>query len=128
MAVSPLSPIAAPAMTPVTPSPALPVDPALIGTPAAAADDSADTNNAPRQDQPQRPTPSLEKALEEINGQMQAWSTQLQFKMDPDAQRLVVTIVDAETGDTLRTIPSDAVLRIAKMIIKMQGNAVETAA
>ncbi|CFW11514.1 flagellar protein [Bordetella pertussis] len=36
--------------------------------------------------------------------------------------------MDAETGDVLRTIPSEAVIRIAKMIVKMQGNAVETTA
>jgi len=129
MAVTPLNPAAHAAFSPAVATPAVPADPALLGTPAAAASDSSGAKDSTSyQDQPKPSAPSLEKALEEINSQMQAWSTQLQFKMDPDAQRLVVTIVDSETGDTLRTIPSDAVLRVAKMIVKLQGNAVETAA
>ncbi|MFQ6689169.1 flagellar protein FlaG, partial [Bordetella pertussis] len=80
------------------------------------------------QDQYGAPKLPMDRALEEINAQLKAWSTQLQFEIDPDVHQVVVSIVDAETGDVLRTIPSEAVIRIAKMIVKMQGNAVETTA
>jgi len=130
MAVSPLHPVAAPALSPTAAIPVAPVDAGPVATPAAASADSAGTHDSTSQQrqQPGTTRPSLEKALEEINSQMQAWSTQLQFKMDPDVHRLVVTVIDSETGDTLRTIPSEAVLKIAKMIMKFQGNAVETKA
>jgi flagellar protein FlaG len=48
--------------------------------------------------------------------------------MDEDAQRLVVSIVDNETGEVLRKVPSDAVLQVAKMIVQMQGGGVNTKA
>jgi flagellar protein FlaG len=44
--------------------------------------------------------------------------------MDDEAQRLVVSIVDNTTGEVLRTVPSDAVIQIAKMIVQLQGNQV----
>lgn len=74
------------------------------------------------------PQSSLEKALESINNSLKAWSTGMRFEMDEEAQRLVVSIVDSETGDVLRTIPSEAVLRVAKMIAQLQGSGVNTQA
>lgn len=68
----------------------------------------------------------LDDTLEELNQRMQAWSTGLKFSMDEDAQRLVVSIVDTATGDVIRTVPSDAVLKVAKMIVQMQGQMVDT--
>lgn len=67
-------------------------------------------------------------ALEKVNQAMQAWSTGMRFEMDEDAQRLVVSIVDNETGEVLRKVPSDAVLQVAKMIVQMQGSGVDTQA
>lgn len=67
---------------------------------------------------------NLDKALEGLNQSMQAWSTGIRFNIDEEAQRLVVSIVDNSTGEVLRTVPSDAVIQIAKMIVQLQGNAV----
>ena len=74
----------------------------------------------------QAETKQLDDTLEELNQRMQAWSTGLKFSMDEDAQRLVVSIVDTATGDVIRTVPSDAVLKVAKMIVQMQGQMVDT--
>ena len=76
----------------------------------------------------QPPKSSLEKALESVNDSLKAWSTGLRFDMDEDAQRLVVSIVDSASGDVVRTIPSEAVLRVAKMIVQLQGSGVDTQA
>ncbi|AHV94149.1 flagellar protein FlaG [Bordetella holmesii] len=85
-----------------------------------AVDDPA--ADAPRQ------TASADLALQEINQQLQAWSTELQFEMDPDLNRIVISVRDAESGEVLRTIPSEAVMRYAKTIVTLQGNTVETTA
>lgn len=77
---------------------------------------------------PEPPKSSLEKALDSINESLKAWSTGMRFEMDQDAHRLVISIVDNDTGKVLRTIPSDAVLRIAKMIVQLQGAGVDTKA
>jgi len=71
---------------------------------------------------------SLDKALESVNHSLEAWSTGMRFEMDEDAQRLVVSIIDSTTGEVLRTVPSDAVLRVAKMIVQLQGSGVDTQA
>lgn len=75
-----------------------------------------------------QPESALEKALTEVNDHLQAWSTSMRFDMDKEAQRLVVSIVDTASGKVLRTIPSDAVLQVARMIVKLQGASVDTQA
>lgn len=71
---------------------------------------------------------ALEQALEQVNNNLQAWSTGMRFDVDEDAQRVVISIVDGSTGEVLRTVPSDAVLRVAKMIVQLQGTLVDTKA
>jgi len=70
----------------------------------------------------------LEHALEDVNNALKAWSTGMRFDIDPEAQRVVVSIVDSTTGEVLRTVPSDAVIKIAKMIVQLQGQGVRTSA
>ena len=67
----------------------------------------------------------LDDTIEELNQRMQAWSTGLKFSVDEDAQRVVVSIVDTATGDVIRTVPSDAVLKVAKMLVPIQGQIVD---
>lgn len=111
-----------------------PIPPATR-VPAAADARSADTSTAGRESrlpgdkaQMGRSPSALEKALESVNSNLQAWSTGMRFEMDEDAQRLVVSIIDSATGEVLRTIPSDAVLKVAKMIVQLQGTGVDTRA
>ena len=70
----------------------------------------------------------LDDTIEELNQRMQAWSTGLRFSVDEDAQRVVVSIVDTASGEVIRTVPSDAVLKVAKMIVQLQGQIVDTKA
>ncbi|WP_144641513.1 flagellar protein FlaG [Bordetella genomosp. 13] len=127
MAVSPLHPaVSAPVAQAAAPIAPIVVDSAVAVTPAAGATDGNGARDA-ASDPSQQPQ-TIEKALDDINEQMKAWATQLQFEIDPDINRVVVSVVDSKSGDVVRTIPSDAVLRIAKMIVKLQGNAVETSA
>jgi flagellar protein FlaG len=71
---------------------------------------------------------AIESALELVNNNLKAWSTGMRFDIDEDAQRVVISIVDTSTGEVLRTVPSDAVLRVAKMIVQLQGTVVNTKA
>ena len=71
---------------------------------------------------------SLDTALEQLNENMKAWSTGVRFDVDPDSQRLVVSLVNNESGEVIRTVPSDAVLQISRMIAKFQGNSINTKA
>lgn len=101
-------------------------DPAQAVTAVETALDARlNSQNAQKDTQHAEPK-QLDETLEELNQRMQAWSTGLKFSMDEDAQRLVVSVVDTATGDVIRTVPSDAVLKVAKMIVQMQGQMVDT--
>ncbi|QQB34095.1 flagellar protein FlaG [Achromobacter deleyi] len=125
MAVTPL----APATFAPVPIAAVPVaaDPSVTVAPPAASTNSSGADSATSEQSNSQKLP-LDKALDEINEQMKAWSTQLQFEVDPDVHQVVVSVVDAKSGDVIRTIPSEAVLKIAKMIVNMQGNGIKTSA
>lgn len=101
-----------------TPSPDVRVPP----SPQASNSNTASDGNTHSSEH----TEPLPKALGSLNQQLQAWATGMRFDIDQDAQRVVVSIIDNETGDVLRTVPSDAVLRVAKMIVQLQGNGVDT--
>ncbi|SHI18931.1 flagellar protein FlaG [Pollutimonas bauzanensis] len=104
-------------------------EPAVQVTPSGEALNSGGAATAPRQPQDADANPnSLEKALEDVNDNMKAWATGMRFDVDPDAQRVVVSIIDSATGEVLRTVPSDAVIRVAKMIVQLQGQVVNTKA
>ena len=125
MAVTPL----APATFAPAPIAAVPIvaDPSVTVAPPAASTNSSGTDSATSEQSNSQKLP-LDKALDEINEQMKAWSTQLQFEVDPDVHQVVVSVVYAKSGDVIRTIPSEAVLKIAKMIVNMQGNGIKTSA
>ncbi|CAB3635174.1 flagellar protein FlaG [Achromobacter sp. ACM04] len=125
MAVIPIAPPSfAPA--PAAPAPVAP-DPTVSVLPAAAATNSGASDSATSDQSDSQKLP-LDKALDEINDQMKAWSTQLQFEIDPNVHQVVVSVIDAESGDVIRTIPSETLLKIAKMIVNMQGNGIKTTA
>lgn len=112
---------------PVQPDPAAQVTPADDAQ-SGRFDKQADSRELGLRQPIEPPKSSLEKALESVNDSLKAWSTGMRFEMDEDAQRLVVSIVDSSTGEVLRTIPSEAVLRVAKMIVQLQGSGVDTQA
>lgn len=104
-------------------------EPAVTVTPASNAEGTGSATTAPQDKEAAFYSPnSLEKALEDVNNNMKAWATGMRFDVDADANRVVVSIIDSATGEVLRTVPSDAVIRVAKMIVQMQGNAVNTKA
>lgn len=71
---------------------------------------------------------TLEKTIESLNENLKAWSTGMKFEIDDELERVVVSIVDTKSGDVLRKVPSDAVLKVAKMIVQMQGSGIDTQA
>lgn len=103
-------------------------NPALAVTAATETFNSNITTADQRQKFPDHELNPLEKALKLVNSSMDAWSTGMRFDIDPDTERVVVSIVDSATGTVLRTVPTEAVLRVAKMIIQLQGKSINTQA
>jgi flagellar protein FlaG len=63
----------------------------------------------------------LDTALGKINQSMAAKGQDLVFSIDPDSERTIVKIVDRNTNEILRQIPSQEALDIAKALDSAQG-------
>ncbi len=63
----------------------------------------------------------LAQALAEMNKQMQLNGRNLAFSMDEKANRTVIRVTNSVTGEVVRQIPDEVVLRIAHSIEDMKG-------
>lgn len=60
-------------------------------------------------------------AVKDLNKSLQAVAPGVEFSIDEDSQRTVVKIVDQETKEVLRQVPTEEVLELAKALDKLQG-------
>jgi flagellar protein FlaG len=63
----------------------------------------------------------VSKAVSEINKTLQATSQNLEFSVDTDADEVVVKVIDQQTKEVIRQIPTVEALEIAKSLDKLQG-------
>lgn len=64
---------------------------------------------------------SLERALEDLNNQMKQNGRNLNFKMDETLNRPIVTVVNSQTGEVVRQIPNEVVVRVAHNLNNLKG-------
>ena len=62
---------------------------------------------------------SLEQALHVLNGFVQNVQRNLQFDVDDASGHTVIRVVDAETDEVIRQIPSDEILALARHLKSM---------
>ncbi len=63
----------------------------------------------------------LEEISELLNFEMKARSTNLDFQVDEPTNRVVVKVINRDTGDVIREVPSEAILRVSKNIEALKG-------
>lgn len=63
----------------------------------------------------------LKEAIAEMNRQMEAQGRNLGFAIDKVANRTVITVHSKDTGEVIRQIPDESVLRVAHNIEAMRG-------
>ena len=107
----------------------LPTDPGVspsAGTngarpvPAAAA--AAVQQLEQLQAQRRQPTSEqVQKAVENLRQAVQSSSANLQFSVDGDTGRTVIRVVDGDTKEVIRQLPSEEVLQLAKSLDKLSG-------
>jgi flagellar protein FlaG len=61
-------------------------------------------------------------AVAEISEFVQAQNRHLAFSIDENSQRSVVKVTDAESGDVIRQIPSEEVLKLSERIKDLQSD------
>jgi flagellar protein FlaG len=64
---------------------------------------------------------NLKEAVSLLNQQMSATNRGLGFRMDEVLDTPVVTVRSDQTGEVIRQIPTEVVVRIAHSIEKMKG-------
>ena len=64
---------------------------------------------------------AVKQATEMINKAIQSLSRNLKFTVDEETKENVVKVVDTDTGDVIRQIPSEETLKIANALDQLQG-------
>jgi flagellar protein FlaG len=70
----------------------------------------------------------LQKAVEKVREVFQNVEPRLQFEIDPDLHRVIVKVMNGESGEVIRQIPPQEVLDLARnfqastgLLLKQQG-------
>lgn len=61
------------------------------------------------------------QALQSINKALQGLSSNLEFSVDSDSNRTIVKVVDQQTKEVIRQMPSLEAIEISKALDKLQG-------
>lgn len=88
----------------------------------AAAKPSAPAEASP--DAKPSPPPSKEQvevAVEAVQKAVEPVARNLQFSIDKETGKTVISVVDAATREVIRQIPGEEILAIARAIDRMQG-------
>lgn len=64
---------------------------------------------------------SVQQAVDQINEVVQSLTSNLEFSMDEETGINVIKVVDNDTGDVIRQIPSKEILAIAQSLNQLQG-------
>ncbi len=87
-----------------------------VARPAAAADARAAQEAAARAAADRASSEEARRATAEANRQLAQKGRELTFEFDEEAGRVIVRLVDTQTREVLRQIPSEEVLAIARAL------------
>jgi flagellar protein FlaG len=70
---------------------------------------------------PKQMQKNLQDAIERLNEQMKSNGRQLNFSIDKAIDRTVIQVKNVETGEVIRQIPNETLLRVAHNIEQVKG-------
>jgi len=73
-----------------------------------------DTTSAPAADQPL--LDAMKAAAAQIEAYLKSSGRELEFRVNEDTGRTVITVRDSATGEVIRQIPNDEALRLARSL------------
>ena len=71
---------------------------------------------------------AFESAVKDISEKVQNFQRSLQFHVDEDSGRTIITVIDKETEEVIRQIPPEEVITLAEQFRRGGGLFVETEA
>jgi len=63
----------------------------------------------------------LERTIESLNVDLKLSETNLSFAVDKISDRVLVSVVNEDTGETVRQVPAEAILKVAHNIEALKG-------
>lgn len=69
----------------------------------------------------------LEQAVKHVSKHIQNVTRELNFSIDEELDRFVVTVLDQESGEVIRQIPTEDMLELAKSLADAQQNSSKAA-
>lgn len=94
------------------PKPAQEAEPTHRAAPAAVS---------PPEEKPLIAAERAQAALAEINQTLQLASIGVRFEFDKEADVMIAKVVDAQSGEVIRQMPTEEVLHISRSLGKLQG-------
>jgi len=88
---------------------------------AQEAGEQAATRKAGSMDQLNETSQELQAAIDALNAAVKKTPTALSFSRDESSKRFIVQVTDTDTGEIIRTLPGDAVLRMSRQLDAMKG-------
>jgi flagellar protein FlaG len=70
---------------------------------------------------PQEMRENIQEAIDRLNQQLKANGRDLSFQMDEEIDRPIITVRNIETGEVVRQIPSEEIIRMAHSIEEGKG-------
>lgn len=70
---------------------------------------------------PEATAEEVKQAAEQINAFLKASGTHVQFELHKETNRMMLEVLDNQTGEVLRTIPSKELLDLSERIGEMVG-------
>ena len=72
-------------------------------------------------DQMDKTVEDIKAAVQTLNSTMKKIPTTLQFSVDSASKRVIVQVTNNDTGEVVRTLPGEAVLKIAQNLESLKG-------
>ena len=64
---------------------------------------------------------AVEQVARQINDFLESSSSSLRFMVDPDLRKVVVRVVDTQTDEVIRQIPSEEMVAISRSVDQLRG-------
>lgn len=100
----------------------------LAARPAAPRAATENGTVAPQQASREPSREQLDKAVSDLNQSSQMKTQGLEFSIDEDSQRTVVKVIDQETKEVLRQIPTKEALELSKTFDSAKGSLIRQSA
>ena len=114
-------PVVQPKATPKKPEVAAPSKGGDTRDSAEAMSKAADQRKSQSMNEIAEMAAEIREAVAAINEAVKKVPTSLDFSVDEASKRFVVQVTDKNTGELIRKLPGDAVLRIARQLESMKG-------